>query len=114
MTDEEKEKYRGGLINKGSSYMQFDSTAITMYTGTITDNQKRTRFDYNGTHFYRDGYYVGKIGTNTMKDNDSQRGLVFDIEYNTAYMSWSKMLENNKAMQTLVSGEAGETVEKDM
>ena len=25
-----------------------------------------------------------------------------------------KMIENNKAMQTLVSGEAGETVEKDM
>lgn len=63
-------------FNNGSSYMQFDSTGITMYTGTITDNQKRTRFDYNGTHFYRDGYYVGKIGTNTMKDNDSQRGLV--------------------------------------
>ena len=28
-------------FNKGSSYMQFDSTAITMYTGTITDNPKK-------------------------------------------------------------------------
>ena len=76
-------------FNKGSSYMQFDSTGITMYTGTITDNTKRTRFDYNGEHFYRDGKYVGKIGTNTMIGNDSQRGLVFDIEYDTAYMSWA-------------------------
>ena len=76
-------------FNKGSSYMQFDSTGITMYTGTITDNTKRTRFDYNGEHFYRDGKYVGKIGTNTMVGNDSQRGLVFDIEYDTAYMSWA-------------------------
>lgn len=76
-------------FNKGSSYMQFDSTGITMYTGTITDNTKRTRFDYNGEHFYRDGKYVGKIGTNTMGGNDSQRGLVFDIEYDTAYMSWA-------------------------
>lgn len=76
-------------FNKGSSYMQFDSTGITMYTGTITDNTKRTRFDYNGEHFYRDGKYVGKIGTNTMSGNDSQRGLVFDIEYDTAYMSWA-------------------------
>lgn len=88
-------------FNKGSSYMQFDSTAITMYTGTITDNQKRTRFDYNGTHFYRDGYYVGKIGTNTMKDNDSQRGLVFDIEYNTAYMSWSNKESQNADVYTM-------------
>lgn len=76
-------------FNKGSSYMQFDSTGITMYTGTITDNTKRTRFDYNGEHFYRDGKYVGKIGTNTKIGNDSQRGLVFDIEYDTAYMSWA-------------------------
>ena len=88
-------------FNKGSSYMQFDSTAITMYTGTITDNQKRTRFDYNGTHFYRDGYYVGKIGTNTMKDNDSQRGLVFDIESNTAYMSWSNKESENASVYTM-------------
>ena len=76
-------------FNKGNSYMQFDSIGITMYTGTITDNTKRTRFDYNGEHFYRDGKYVGKIGTNTMTGNDSQRGLVFDIEYDTAYMSWA-------------------------
>lgn len=72
-------------FNKGSSYMQFDSTAVP--NAERLRITKRTRFDYNGTHFYRDGYYVGKIGTNTMKDNDSQRGLVFDIEYNTAYMS---------------------------
>lgn len=76
-------------FNNGSSYMQFDTTGITLYTGTISDNQKRTRFDYNGEHFYRDGNYVGKIGTNTMKDNNSQRGLVFDIENQAAYMSWS-------------------------
>lgn len=76
-------------FNNGSSYMQFDTTGITLYKGTISDNQKRTRFDYNGEHFYRDGNYVGKIGTNTMKDNDSQRGLVFDIENQAAYMSWS-------------------------
>lgn len=88
-------------FNKGSSYMQFDSTGITMYTGTITDNTKRTRFDYDGTHFYRDGKYVGKIGTNTIKDNDSQRGLVFNIEYNTAYMSWSNEESQNAGAYTM-------------
>lgn len=76
-------------FNKGSSYhASLIRQESPMYTGTITDNTKRTRFDYNGEHFYRDGKYVGKIGTNTMIGNDSQRGLVFDIEYDTAYMSW--------------------------
>lgn len=88
-------------FNNGSSYMQFDTTGITLYTGTISDNQKRTRFDYNGEHFYRDGYYIGKIGTNTMKDNDSQRGLVFDIENQAAYMSWSWKESENENTYTM-------------
>lgn len=76
-------------FNKNSNYIQFDGTGITLYNGTIDDNQKRTVFDYAGEKFYRDGYYVGKIGTNTMKDNDSQKGLVFDLENQAAYMTWA-------------------------
>ena len=75
--------------NKNSNYIQFEGNGITLYNGTIDDNQKRTVFNYSGEHFYRDGYYVGKIGTNTMKDNSSQRGLVFDLENQAAYMTWA-------------------------
>lgn len=38
----------------------------------------------------------------------------FSIMVDEALERMKKMLESNKAMQTLVSGEAGETVEKDM
>lgn len=75
--------------NKNSEYIQFEGTGITLYNGTIDDNQKRTVFNYSGEHFYRDGYYIGKIGTNNMKDNESQKGLVFDLENQTAYMTWA-------------------------
>lgn len=76
-------------FNKNSNYIQFDGTGITLYNGTIDDNQKRTVFNYTGEHFYRDGYKVGKIGTNNMSGNESQRGLVFDLENNAAYMTWA-------------------------
>lgn len=75
--------------NKNSNYIQFEGTGITLYNGTIDDNQKRTVFNYTGMHFYLDGYYVGKIGTNNMKDNSSQKGLVFDLENQAAYMTWA-------------------------
>lgn len=75
--------------NKNSEYIQFEGTGITLYNGTIDDNQKRTVFNYSGEHFYRDGYYIGKIGTNNMKDNESQKGLVFDLENQAAYMTWA-------------------------
>lgn len=45
-------------------------------------------------------------------ESDFVRG--FSMMVDEALERMKKMLESNKAMQTLVSGEAGETVEKDM
>lgn len=87
--------------NKNSNYIQFEGTGITLYNGTIDDNQKRTVFNYSGEHFYRDGYYIGKIGTNNMKDNESQKGLVFDLENQAAYMTWAYKKTENADVYTM-------------
>lgn len=87
--------------NKNSEYIQFEGTGITLYNGTIDDNQKRTVFNYSGEHFYRDGYYIGKIGTNSMKDNESQKGLVFDLENQAAYMTWAHKKTSNADVYTM-------------
>lgn len=87
--------------NKNSEYIQFEGTGITLYNGTIDDNQKRTVFNYSGEHFYRDGYYIGKIGTNSMKDNESQKGLVFDLENQAAYMTWAYKKTSNEDVYTM-------------
>ena len=87
--------------NKNSEYIQFEGTGITLYNGTIDDNQKRTVFNYSGEHFYRDGYYIGKIGTNNIKDNESQKGLVFDLENQAAYMTWAYKKTENADVYTM-------------
>lgn len=43
----------------------------------------------NGIHFYYSDYEVGKIGTNLYTGDSSKRGLVFDLEDEGAYMTWS-------------------------
>lgn len=43
----------------------------------------------NGIHFYYSDYEVGKIGTNRYTGDSSKRGLVFDLEDDGAYMTWS-------------------------
>lgn len=43
----------------------------------------------NGIHFYCSDYEVGKIGTNRYTGDSSKRGLVFDLEDEGAYMTWS-------------------------
>ena len=87
--------------NKNSNYIQFEGTGITLYNGAIDENQKRTVFNYTGEHFYRDGYYIGKIGTNNIKDNESQKGLVFDLENQAAYMTWAYKETSNVDVYTM-------------
>jgi hypothetical protein len=76
--------------NNISKYIQFESGELRIYDSASTSAQKIvSKFNYNGSHFYRDGTYIGKIGTNNFSGDTSYRGLVFDIEYATSYMCWA-------------------------
>lgn len=76
-------------FNQSSKYVQIDAGAISIYDNGISDSKKRSMFDEDGNHFYRDGYYVGKIGTNQWVENIAHKGLVFDLEYQGKYMAFS-------------------------
>ena len=76
--------------NNISKYVQFESGELRIYDSAVTSSQKLvSKFNYNGCHFYRNNYYVGKIGTNELKTDSSKKGLNFDLEYNGAYMTWA-------------------------
>lgn len=75
--------------NNNSNYIQLEAGQLAIYNASISTSQKRAVFDENGNHFYRDGYYVGKIGTNQLQSDDSKKGLNFDLEYQGSYMTWA-------------------------
>lgn len=51
--------------NNISKYIQFESGELRIYDSEVAESQKlRAKFNESGNHFYRDDYYVGKIGTN--------------------------------------------------
>lgn len=87
--------------NNISNYIQFENGSIGIYNGTLTSYMKRAMFDERGIHFYRNGYYVGKIGTNELKSDSSKKGLEFDLEYKGAYMTWSVKETDNADMYTM-------------
>ena len=93
----------------------------------IVRHQKYLLFsgDYQGTvlHSLIKGYEVVSETSDTVYDMFVARFTwlarvisfeAFSMMVDEALERMKKMLESNKAMQTLVSGEAGETVEKDM
>lgn len=76
--------------NGNSKYIQFENGGISMYDGAVETSKRRAIFNYSGEHFYRDGYYVGKIGTNQWSINNAHKGLVFDLEAQGKYMTWAR------------------------
>lgn len=84
--------YNNVLIafNKSSKYVQISAGQIAIYNGEVTNAGKRAVFDQSGNSFYRDSYFVGRIGTNQWKDNNAHKGLTFDLEYQGKYMAWAR------------------------
>lgn len=77
--------------NGNSKYIQLEAGQLAIYNGEVSTSQKRAVFDEQGNHFYRDGYYVGKIGTNQWSGNNAHKGLVFDLDYQGKYMAFTQM-----------------------
>ena len=77
--------------NGNSKYIQLEAGQLAIYNGEVSTSQKRAVFNEQGNHFYRDGYYVGKIGTNQWSGNNAHKGLVFDLDYQGKYMAFAQM-----------------------
>ena len=86
--------------NNNSNYIQLEAGQLAIYNGSVSTNQRRAVFDEKGNHFYRDGYYVGKIGTNQLSSDTAKKGLTFDLEYQGAYMSWAARTSSSASTYT--------------
>lgn len=86
--------------NNNSKYIQLEYGQLAIYNGDVTAAEKRAVFDERGNHFYRDGYYVGKIGTNEWSRNNAHKGLVFDLDYQGKYMAFAQMKSQNAGSYT--------------
>ncbi len=89
-------------FNHSSRYVQINPGEIAIYDNGVEDSKLRSSFDENGNHFYRDGYYIGKIGTNFQTSDRSKKGLVFDLENQAAYMTWAAKKTATSSAYTMV------------
>ena len=77
-------------FNNSSKYVQISAGQIAIYNGEVTTKGKRVVFNQSGNSFYRDDYFVGRIGTNEWKSNSAHKGLTFELEYQGKYMAWAQ------------------------
>ena len=68
-----------------SSSIRITGTTIGYYSG----NTLVTEINSQGMTIRRDGTTVGRLGANNISGHTDWRGLVFDLEYGTEYMTWA-------------------------
>ena len=96
--------------NNNSKYVQFESGGLAIYNGAVNESRKRAFFDERGNHFWRDGYYVGKIGTNQYADNTAIKGINFDLESQGGYMTWAVEKTSEASTYTMKWSYANKTI----
>lgn len=74
--------------NTISQIIQFANAALNIYDSSGSNKKLLMKLSSSGQHFYRDGIYVGKIGTNKWGKDNSKKGLVFDLD-DGHYMAWA-------------------------
>lgn len=90
--------------NNISDYIKFENSEINVYDFADTKIMSLNRdgqkiydssgsllmwLNSSGQDFYYKNKFVGKTGTNCYVGNSSIRGIVFDLEKDAGYMSWS-------------------------
>lgn len=68
-----------------SSSIRITGTTIGYYSGDTLV----TEINSQGMTIRRDGTLVGRMGANNISGHSDWRGLVFDLEYGTEYMTWA-------------------------
>ena len=75
--------------NNITKKIQFTGGELRIYDTALTSSQQlRSKFNEDGSHFYRDGNYVGKIGTNKWSNYIplSSRPSNWDTQYSDYYI----------------------------
>lgn len=97
-------------FNHSSKYVQINPGEIAIYDNGVENSKLRSKFDEDGNHFYRDGYYVGMIGTNRYGGDESKKGLVFDLESEGAFMTWASRRSASASGYSMVLAYASKAV----
>lgn len=71
--------------NNISKYIKYENAEMNIYD----ENSILMSLNSTGQFFYDSGVYLGKIGTNHLKGDESKRSLDFDLDVNANFITWA-------------------------
>ena len=87
-----------------SNYIQFEQGALDIYDSAVTATQNLVaKYDYNGMGFWRDGYYLGYMGTTNYAADTSKKGLAINLEPNGQFISFGQRTSSSCSYSAMLS-----------
>ena len=91
-------------FNQSSSVIQLDTTGIGIYSDSqVSAATRLLRLNQTGMEIWRNGYRLGKIGTNGINGYPDYRGLVFDLDVDGSYMTWASRTSTESNYTTVLT-----------
>lgn len=106
-------EFKSNTFSVDSTYFKVTKTGvITATSGTIggftidANSIKNSviELDSDGVDYYQTGDKLGKMGTNCLSEDNSVKGIVFDLDYKTGsprYMAWAAKMNTSDTDYTL-------------
>lgn len=101
-----RQNYNSFLLgfNQSSSVIQLDTTGIGIYSDSqVSAATRLLRLNQTGMEIWRNGYRLGKIGTNGINGYPDYRGLVFDLDVDGSYMTWASRTSTESNYTTVLT-----------
>ncbi|MCD8208541.1 MAG: hypothetical protein LUD72_11430 [Bacteroidales bacterium] len=96
----------GTYLGSQSGIRQYSGGNYVNITGSVLTNgnssDDRAVLSDAQMQYYYHGDHVGNIGTNCYVNNNSQKGLVFDLDYQKGYMAWAVKFTPSQSTYTSV------------
>lgn len=76
--------------NNISKFIQFENGGMSFYEGgNVSQNKLTAIVNDQGYQFWRDGYYLGLMGTSSYKHDIAKKGIQFNLAYDGWFMGWA-------------------------
>lgn len=84
--------------NNISEYIKFENAQLNVYN---LGDKKLMSLNQYGQDFYYNDNEVGSVGTSSYLHDKNKRGLAFDLNSNSAYMTWAYMSSDDAESFTM-------------
>ncbi len=89
-------------FNNASNYLQLDTSGFSIYNGSKTNSNLLMQLNRYGLQIYESNYHVGNITSAQYEQDNTQKGISFQLDSGGRYMGWFQRTSSSGAYYSVL------------